>query len=71
MIKVAIISLKIEKIKCCYAVKGRVHTTRKLAFSNRFRDRNISVALETDLETDILIVKFKKKSVTISVATVL
>ncbi|WJX89076.1 hypothetical protein P8452_71098 [Trifolium repens] len=34
------------------------NTTRKLAFSNRFRDRKISVTIETDLETDILNVNF-------------
>jgi hypothetical protein len=36
------------------------NTTRKLAFSNRFRDWNISVALETELETNISNVKVKK-----------
>ena len=35
-------------------------TTRKQAFSNRFRDRNFSVALETELETDFFIIKVKK-----------
>jgi hypothetical protein len=34
-------------------------TTRKFAFSNRFGNRNISVALATDLETDILSSKSK------------
>jgi hypothetical protein len=44
-------------------------TTRKHVFNNRFSDQNISVALATDLETDILTVKVKKYSVTKSVAT--
>jgi hypothetical protein len=44
-------------------------TTRKHVFSNRFSDRNISVALATDLETDILSAKVKKYSVAKSVAT--
>jgi hypothetical protein len=35
-------------------------TTRKHVFGNRFRDRKISVTIETDLETDILNVNLKK-----------
>ena len=37
-----------------------MYTTRKHAFGNRFRDRKISVTIETDLETDILNVNLKK-----------
>ncbi|KAK2403081.1 protein NAR1 [Trifolium repens] len=44
-------------------------TTRKQAFSNRFRDRNFSVALETELETDFFIIK--SCSVTVEGETVL
>jgi hypothetical protein len=35
-------------------------TTRKHAFSNRFRNQIFSVSLETELETDFFIVKVKK-----------
>jgi hypothetical protein len=54
--------LKLVKIVFLYV------TTRKLAFSNQFRDRKISVALETELETKISCVKVKKNPVAKSVA---
>jgi hypothetical protein len=46
-------------------------TARKLAFSNQFRDRKIPITIETNLETDILKVNFKKKLVVELVAHVL
>jgi hypothetical protein len=50
-------------------LEDKIATTKKFAFSNRFSDRNISVVLATDLETDILSVKVKKYLVAKSVAT--
>jgi hypothetical protein len=52
----------------CFLVSIGFYTTRKLAFSNQFRDRKISVALETELETKISCVKVKKNPVAKSVA---
>jgi hypothetical protein len=61
--------IQLTAIHRMHLVLNTVITTRKHVFSNRFSDQNISVALATDLETDILTVKVKKYSVTKSVAT--
>ena len=47
------------QIPCTNGIRC-LHATRKYVFSNRFRDRKISVTIETDLETNILNVNLKK-----------